>query len=65
VVTDQHEINTAATSHLRRWFEESEDVMPGSLGGPKAVWQDAFASRDTFLSRTQDSGIPEERRAHL
>ena len=64
-VTDQGVINVASSSHMFRWFEESKDVMPGSLGGPHAVWRDAFLSREAFLQKTAGSGVPEVRCAHL
>ena len=64
-ITDQRVINVEAAAHMKRWFEETPDAMPGSLGGPKAVWSHAFESELVFLSRTEASGIPENRRRHL
>jgi len=64
-VTDQGAINEAASSHFFKWFEEPGDAMPGSLGGAKAVWRDAFAGKGDFLQNTAASGVPEGLRAHL
>jgi len=64
-VTDQELINSAATEHMRQWFEERPSPCGGCLGGPKAVWDDMFAPVDEFLRRTADSGIPEALRRHM
>jgi len=40
-ITDQDVISQSATDHMRRWFDERSDAMPGSLGGLGVKWQDA------------------------
>ena len=64
-VTDQAVINEAAHLHMRQWFEEKPDAMPGALGGPLARWQDAFAPQQVFLGRSEGCGIPTGVRSHL
>jgi len=64
-VTDQDEINAAATEHMRKWFEERPSACPGCLGGPDARWGDVFSPEEVFLSRTAQSGIPGSLRSHL
>jgi hypothetical protein len=64
-VTDQAIINDAAHLHMREWFEEKGEAMPGALGGPSAEWSDAFLPQESFLAASQGSDIPLEIRAHL
>jgi len=64
-VTDQDEINRAATDHMKMWFDEKPAPFDGCLGGVGAKWRDVFAPEEDFLHRTAGSGIPHSLRSHM
>jgi len=64
-VTDQDEINRAATDHMKMWFDEKPAPFDGCLGGVGAKWRDVFAPEEDFLHRTAGSGIPQPLRSHM